>query len=236
MKETKRIALLVGKEFENKGDNFMRQFSIWVFMVFLVSGMGWCKTSASVTEDPVYDDAKSVQPLMESEEVPDGNLKTIDGKEVELKTLTDSKLTVIIFYRGGWCPFCNMQMSQLIEIEPKLKDIGYQILAITPDSPESLRETMKRVPINYTLLSDSSMEVTRRFGLAYRVDKETLAAMKAHGADLEKRTGNSLHLLPVPAAYVVNRWGQIQFVYYNKDYRVRVKPEKLLEAAEEAVK
>lgn len=187
-------------------------------------------------EKPIYNKVTEVQPLLENDEIPDGKLKTVDGKEVSLKSLADSKLTILIFYRGGWCPFCNLQMAQLIHIMPDLKKLGYQVLAITPDSPESLRLTMKRVPINYTLLSDSSMEVTRQFGLAYHVDDKTLTKMKGFGVDLDKMTGNSLHLLPVPAAYVVDRWGMIQFVFYNPDFKIRVKPENLLEAAKETAK
>lgn len=191
---------------------------------------------ADSMDKPVYDKPTEVQPLEKGQSVPNGQLITLDGKKVELKNLVSQKPSILIFYRGGWCPFCNLQMGQLVKIEPDLMKMGYQLLAITPDKPESLRESLEKHGINYTLLSDRTMDLTRRFGLAYRLDPETLEKMKGFGVDLERSTGNSLHELPVPAAFVLDRKGLIHFVYYNPDIKVRVNPDELLKAAKEALK
>jgi peroxiredoxin len=178
--------------------------------------------------------AQEVHPLAVEDSVPDGTLLTIKGKKANFKKLIAKKHSVVIFYRGGWCPFCNLQMGQLVKIEPELEKMGYQILAISPDKPEKLKESLAKHHINYTLLSDRSMELTKKFKLAYRVNDETLLKMKNHGADLDSNTGNNLHMLPVPAAYVVDQKGVIRFVYYNPDIKVRVNPDDLLKAAKEA--
>ncbi len=178
--------------------------------------------------------AQDVHPLGVGDSVPDGTLTTIEGKKVGLKALITQKPSVLIFYRGGWCPFCNLQMGQLVKIELDLEKMGYQVLAITPDQPEKLKESLDKHQINYTLLSDSPMEVTRKFKLAYKVSPEILAKMKGFGVDLDAATGNHLHMLPVPAAYVVDTKGHIHFVYYNPDIKVRVNPDDLLKAAREA--
>jgi peroxiredoxin len=178
--------------------------------------------------------AQDVHPLGVGDSVPDGTLTTIEGKKVSLKTLITRKPSVLIFYRGGWCPYCNLQMGQLVKIEPDLEKMGYQVLAITPDQPEKLKESLDKHQINYTLLSDSPMEVTRKFKLAYKVSPEILGKMKGFGVDLDGATGNHLHMLPVPAAYVVDLKGLIHFVYYNPDIKVRVNPDDLLKAAKEA--
>ena len=178
--------------------------------------------------------AKEVHPIGIGDTVPDGILTTLNGEMVDLKTLITQKPSIIIFYRGGWCPYCNMQMAQLVKIEPDLQKMGYQILAITPDKPEKLRESLNKQHINYNLLSDRTMEITKKFGLAYRVSRETLTRMKEYGNDLDSATGNSLHFLPVPAAFVVDQKGVIRFVYYNPDIKVRVNPDELLKAAKEA--
>ena len=175
-----------------------------------------------------------MHPLGVGDSVPDGTLTTIEGKKVGLKALITQKPSVLIFYRGGWCPFCNLQMGQLVKIELDLEKMGYQVLAITPDQPEKLKESLDKHQINYTLLSDSPMEVTRKFKLAYKVSPEILAKMKGFGVDLDAATGNHLHMLPVPAAYVVDTKGHIHFVYYNPDIKVRVNPDDLLKAAREA--
>jgi peroxiredoxin len=159
----------------------------------------------------------------------------LGGKEVSLKTLIAQKPSVLIFYRGGWCPYCNLQMGQLVNIEPELRRMGYQILAISPDKPEELEKSLEKHQINYTLLSDRTMALTHAFGLAYRVSPEILEKMKGFGVDLDGSTGNHLHLLPVPAAYVVDMKGVIHFVYFNADIKVRVNPDDLLKAAKAAL-
>jgi peroxiredoxin len=191
---------------------------------------------AESTNYPVADKAEDVHPLAVGKPVPDGFLTNLEGRKVEFKKLVAQKPTVLIFYRGGWCPYCNLQMGQLVKIEPKLVELGYQVLAISPDKPEKLKESLDKHHLNYTLLSDSSMELTRKFGLAYRVSPEILAKMKQFGVDLDSATGNTLHQLPVPAAYVVDQKGIIHFVYYNADIKVRVDPDELLKKAKEAIR
>jgi len=186
-------------------------------------------------EKPVYDKPDQVQPLKVGDKIADGLLKDVDGKDVALGELVARKPSVIIFYRGGWCPFCNLQMSQLVKIEPELADMGYQILAITPDSPESLRASLEKEKINYTLLSDPTMKVTQAFGLAYHMGDAMVAALKGYGNDIDRATGNALHELPVPAAYVVDTKGAIHFLYYNPDFKVRVNPQELMLAAKRAL-
>ena len=202
-------------------------------ILFLVVVSGGIVMAAS-QENPVPLTAQEVHPLAVGDSVPDGILSTIKGKDVELRKLIAQKPSVLIFYRGGWCPFCNLQMDQLVKIEPKLTEMGYQILAISPDKPQNLKESLGKHHINYTLLSDRSMEITRKFGLAYRVSQETLTKMQDRGISLDSSTGNNLHMLPVPAAYVVDQKGVIHFVYFNPDIKVRVNPDDLMNAAKKA--
>jgi peroxiredoxin len=184
----------------------------------------------------VYSSAAEAEPLRVGDRVPDGILFQMDGKEVHLSKLIASKPSVLIFYRGGWCPFCNLQMGQLVALEPELAKMGYQILGITPDSTASLKASLEKHKINYTLLSDASMELTRDFGLAYHMGDAMVAKLKEYGNDIEASTGNRLHELPVPAAFVVDTHGKIHFVYSNPDFKVRVDPEALKQAAEKALK
>lgn len=206
----------------------------FVLCLALILGLNSLKGAAM--GKPVYDNAELVQPILKGESVPDGSLEDIDGHKHQLSELIARKPSVIIFYRGGWCPFCNTQMGQLVKIEPELAKLGYQILAITPDKPESLKASLDKEKINYTLLSDREMKVTQEFGLAYHMGDGMVEKLKSYGNDIEKATGNSLHELPVPAAYVVDKKGKVHFLYFNPDFKVRVKPEDLMEAAKEALK
>jgi len=215
----------------------MLKYWTLILTALFLGGMGMAEiTLADSMDKPIYDKPQDVQPLKQGQSVPNGELTTLEGKKVDLKTLISQKPSVLIFYRGGWCPYCNLQMGQLVKIEPDLAKMGYQVLAITPDKPESLNKSLEKHRINYTLLSDRTMGLTRQFGLAYRLDPQTFEKMKGFGVDLEKDTGNSLHELPVPAAFVVDTKGRIHFVYFNADIKIRVNPDDLMKAAKEALK
>jgi peroxiredoxin len=173
-------------------------------------------------------------PLL-SGKVPAGlKLLAPDGKTLALDKAIMAKPTILIFYRGGWCPFCNLQLGSLQEVMPDLKTLGYQVLAISPDPGPMLEDMSQRHSLTYSLFTDSGMTASKAFGLAYIVDPTTLMKMKENGIDLEKRTGLTPAMLPVPAAYVVDRNGNIRFAYANPDFRVRVDTQTLLAAARQA--
>jgi thiol-disulfide isomerase/thioredoxin len=88
----------------------------------------------------IADSAQSITPLLIGQTAPNSTLHTVDGDPVSLKALTMQKTTVLIFYRGGWCPYCNRQLAGLKDIESQLDQLGYQILAISPETPAQLQE------------------------------------------------------------------------------------------------
>lgn len=187
-------------------------------------------------ERPVADKPADVHPLGKGDQAPDGTLRDLTGKKVHFLDLIHRKPTVVIFYRGGWCPYCNLQMEQLMKLEPRLLALGYQILAISADKPEKMGESLVKHKLNYTVLSDSKLDLARSFGLVYQVDPETVEKMKSFHVDLEAASGETHNWLPVPAAFVVDTKGLIHFSYHNPDIRVRVDPDKLYEAAESDLK
>lgn len=175
--------------------------------------------------------ASEVTPVLTGTAIPDVSVTSLEGENQQLRQLVKEKPTVLIFYRGGWCPFCNRHMAELQAVHSKLVDLGYQVLAISPDRPEFLKETMQEKDLGYTLLSDSNMEATKAFGLAFKVDDETIEQYKNNGMDLVERSGHDHHLLPAPAVFLVNPDGMITFQYVNPDYKTRIKPDVLLAAA-----
>lgn len=179
--------------------------------------------------------AEDVNPLKVGSQVPKLTLRSADGKPFDLNASIAEKPTILIFYRGGWCPYCNAQLGQIKEIEPKLIEMGYRILAISPDKPEELVKTMTEKELAYKLLSDSKMDAARAFGIAFEVDKLTRIKYKGFGINLEKASNETHHQLPVPSVFIVGMDGVIDFQYSNPDYKVRIDPEKLLEAAKNAL-
>lgn len=179
----------------------------------------------------VPDDVTKVSPILVNSTIPDVSVKTIDGEMKALKTVVAEKPTVLIFYRGGWCPYCSRHMAELQKIEGQIVDMGYQILAISVDKPEILKETLTEGKLSYTLLSDSPAEVMKAFGVAYKVDEKTISRYKSVGIDFEKNTGYNHHILPAPAVFILNQEGTVKFQYVNPDYKQRINGDVLLTAA-----
>ena len=190
--------------------------------------------ASAETQPVVPDSAQDLQPLGVGRKAPTATLRRPDGRELDLAYLYKSKPTVLIFYRGGWCPYCNTHLGQIAAAEGELLAMGYQVLAISPDRPEELAKTVDKQHLTYDLLSDSDMVLARAFGLAFRVDDQTLEKYRGFGIDLERSSGRSHHLLPAPAVYIVDTQGVVRFVHWDPDYKKRLAPEALLKAAGEA--
>lgn len=174
--------------------------------------------------------ADDVNPLLVGSAIPDITLLSSQDDSTNLAAQS-TESTLFVFYRGGWCPFCSAELAELAQIEDELYDLGINIIAISPDLPDYLRESLNDTEINYTLLSDSRMDASKAFGIAYQVDDATVQRYKNNGMDLEERSGHTHHLLPVPAVFLANSEGIIEFQYVNPDYRKRISHNVLLAAA-----
>jgi peroxiredoxin len=165
---------------------------------------------------------EAVQPLLIGAQVPgEVPVLTEQGKPTTLRQAMAGRAALIIFHRGGWCPYCDMQLSELRAIEPRLRELGCQVIAITPDAPAALRRQASREPSGYVLLSDEKLELTQAFGIAFHVDREKLGPAAA----------NIKPVLPVPAVFIIDPSGVVRFQHVNPDYRVLVPRELLLAAA-----
>ncbi len=170
-------------------------------------------------------------PAAVGDTIPDTTLRDESGVEVNLRELVQEKPAVLVFYRGGWCPYCTRHLSALADIENDILAAGYQILAISPDQPSKLAETPDREKLDYRLLSDSTMETANAFGISFQVPAELVSKYKnEYQIDIEAASGQPHNLLPHPAIYVVGTDGIISFAHVNEDYKVRLEPEKILEA------
>jgi peroxiredoxin len=202
----------------------MRTFT-WLFG--LMATVIALTAMADVPNDPTQ-----VQPLSVGTRAPAFAVQTVDGKIRSFSPDGYRKPTIVIFYRGGWCPYCNTQLSDLHTVEPKLRARGFEIVFLSTDQPKLLYSSLKATDIHYTLLSDSHLEAARAFHVAYQVDDGTLAKMREYGVDLEVSTGTTLHELPVPSVFIIDTLGTIRYVYSNPDYKVRLGADALWAAAE----
>lgn len=175
--------------------------------------------------------AEEICPILVGTELPDATLRNIEGEEVQLHALTEGKATVIVLYRGGWCPYCNRQMKGLAVAEEELREMGFQVLAVSPDDPAHLSKTMNKHDLPYSLLSDSKMAFTDAIGVGFKVDDKTIRRYKTYGINLEKSSGEAHGRLPVPTVLLVDDEGTVHFVYANPVYKVRLNEGVLLAAA-----
>ncbi|WP_372652166.1 peroxiredoxin-like family protein [Halobacteriovorax sp.] len=182
-------------------------------------------------KEKVVSNAYEVSPLLNGAAVPNSMVRNINGEEVDLNKELLGQNSVVVFYRGGWCPYCNLQLQGLRKIEKKLEKLGWSIVGISPDSPSSLKESVDKHKLEYSLYSDSKANAIKAFGLAFRVDDKTNKKYLGYGISLDKASGESHHILPVPGVYLINKKGEVVFNYVHPNYKVRVKESIILNAA-----
>ncbi len=179
---------------------------------------------------------QEIRPLLIGAAVPDVTVRAADGATVRLRDLTKEKRTALIFYRGGWCPYCSKQLQAIGAAEAKLVELGYQIIALSPDSPEKLSSAEKDGELDYALLSDSDLSAAEAFGIDFTLDPATLSKYSEYGIDLSVASGGAnKDRLPVPAVFLVTPSNEISFVHVDPDYRFRISERLLLAAARDGV-
>lgn len=144
------------------------------------------------------------------------------GKSVDLKTLLKAhKSVVLFFYRGEWCPYCNKHIQQLQDSLQLLSNKGAYVIAVTPETSENIKKTVQKTHASFSIIQDKGYTIMKDYKVNYTLDDATATKYKGFGIDLNKGNGNTDHVLPVPATYVINQSGKISYVQFNKDYTKR---------------
>ncbi len=173
---------------------------------------------------------EDISPLLIGEKIPMLVLRKSSGEAFDLNKSVAQKPTILVFYRGGWCPYCTKQLSGLQEIEKDLDKMGYQVIAISTDSPENLTATVGKQKLSYTLLSDANLNAAKRFGIAFKGPKsyDKFLPETSGGKNVDK-------LLPVPSVFILGKAGTILFEYINPNMTQRISGS-LLKAAAAALR
>jgi peroxiredoxin len=162
------------------------------------------------------ENAEDISPLLISETLPGAVLVAPDGSQINLMEVIKQKPSVLIFYRGGWCPFCNAHLAEIAEVQNDVVNLGYQIIAISPDSPGNLQTTEEKQSPAYNLYSDSDGALIKSVGIAFKAPDRSIDRL------LEWSGGHNVGFLPVPSVFVTDTSGKIVFEYINPDYRTRL--------------
>ncbi|MEM7708633.1 MAG: peroxiredoxin-like family protein [Pseudomonadota bacterium] len=200
---------------------------------FIVAASLLLLAALTSAQAQVPTDAADVKPLLPGLTAPAFSATTASGDTFTLDPADMERPAVLIFYRGGWCPFCNLYWSKLREIEEEMAAMNQDVVFISPDRPELLAEALadEQDQPSYLLASDGDSKIAEAFGIAFRVDDETYKRMKQYEYDLEEISGFKHRQLPAPAVFIVDTDGIIKFSYVNPDYKVRLHPDVLLAAA-----
>jgi len=173
----------------------------------------------------------SVRPLLPGTEAPSFSLTGLTGNVINVNPAELKKPLVITFYRGGWCPYCNLHLAELRKAEEALLAQGFDVWFISPDRPDSLYESLEEPDIGYTLYSDSSLDAAKSFGVAYQVDQSSLDSFFNGGLSLQKASGQQHSYLPAPGTFIIGLDGLIHFQYVNPNFKTRLDPNVLIAAA-----
>lgn len=159
---------------------------------------------------------------------PEFSLTDARGNSVSLSDLLQRGPAVVSFYRGGWCPYCNIQLRAYQDILPQLTALGANLVAISPQLPDGSLSTAETNALTFDVLSDVGNIVARRFGLVYALPEELRVVLRANNKALPTTNGDESWELPVPATYVIDPGGRIALVSIEVDYRKRLEPDAII--------
>lgn len=168
--------------------------------------------------------------LTVGDQAPAFALNDANGKVVNVETLWKKGRAIVSFYRGGWCPYCNLELRALQQVLPQIEALGAALVAVSPEKPDDTVPTAEKNALTFPVLSDTEQKVGRAFGLVYRFSDELISAYKEFGLDIPGKNGAAEWALPISATYVIDRGGTILFANTDADYRDRADPADVIRA------
>jgi len=156
--------------------------------------------------------------------VPDFTLGNANGVSVNLYEELKKGPVVLVFYRGAWCPYCNLHLKVLVESLPQFEEFGAQLIAVTPQTPDKSATQIEEKKFSFEVLSDLDSEVMKNFNLYFEVPDDLVSVYKKFGIDLEAFNGEGRNVLPVPGTFVIDQKGVVRAMHANTDYKSRMEP------------
>jgi len=160
----------------------------------------------------------------------DFELKDAHGKSIKVSNELKKGPVILTFYRGGWCPYCNEQLNGYQQKLSMFEKLGAQLIAVSPDKPESEQDTISKNEIKFKILSDPLNAIAKKYGLVFKVEKDLRDVYLGFGIDLEKSQGNNKWELPIPATYVIQKNGKISYSFLDVNYKNRASVEDITNA------
>ncbi len=168
--------------------------------------------------------------LKVGDRAPDFELPDAVGNSHKLSQLLTKGPVIINFYRGEWCPYCNLEIRAFQNLLPEFQQANAQLVAISPELPNYSLTMQEKHDLAFPVLSDVGNQVARSYGLVFTLDAALRPLYKGFGLDIEAHNGDDSYELPVPATYVIDSNGMVRYAYANADYTKRAEPADVLAA------
>jgi len=167
------------------------------------------------------------------EKAPNFELKNPQENSISLSNLLDKGPVVVTFYRGSWCPYCNLQLRALQAKLSEIKALGATLVAISPETPDGSLTNDEISNMEFIVLSDQDAKVASQYGVAWEVPEFLMEHMRVdRNLDLKKINNGNDTILPIPATFILGNDGIVKWSYVNVDYRTRSEPDEVIKALE----
>lgn len=170
------------------------------------------------------------QAINVGDKAPDFSLPNVHGNAVKLYDLLKEGPVVINYYRGGWCPFCSLELKGYQSLLPEIKAAGGSLVGISPETPDNSLSTAEKFGLEFEVLSDLGNAVAARYGLVFELEPAIREIYTSFGFELPRINGDDSWTLPIPAVYVVDRDGTVVWADVNANYTERAEPAEMLKA------
>lgn len=172
----------------------------------------------------------AAQAIAAGDTAPDFSLIDIAGRQFQLSEALLHGPIVLSFYRGGWCPFCSLELKALADREAEIRNLGARLVAVSPELHEQNQAAAGDLDLPFSLLFDEANVVARDYGLVMQVDEAVRPLYLQWGFDLPTFNGDDSWELPLPGTFIIDNSGTVRAAYVNKDYTQRMEPEDIITA------
>ncbi|MEO1374567.1 MAG: peroxiredoxin-like family protein [Cyanobacteria bacterium J06635_10] len=168
------------------------------------------------------------QSLKVGDTIPDFVLPNHNGELIEIQKLLQRGVVVISFYRGTWCPFCNLELKALEQALPAINMLGGTVVTISPQTFAKTPQSIGEKKLNFEMLIDKKNQVARQFNIVFQIPKKSRSYYREIGIYLPKYNGDESFELPIPATFIVDRDGKIYYAYVEPDHIQRLDPVEII--------
>lgn len=166
----------------------------------------------------------------EGDKALDFTLKNALNKDISLDDLLlENDFVVVNFYRGQWCPYCNLELQAFQSINKELQDLNAKLVAISPQTPDASLSTKEKNELEFEVLSDTNNALAQNYGLVFNLAEELRPIYSGFGIDIVGLNEEDSFDLPMPATYVINKNKEIIFSFIDEDYTKRSEPQTILD-------